>query len=54
MRLIIETIDLHLQPNERTAFLPLDLVTTCKLRTLRNPIVLGEIVFQRYEMMRKR
>ena len=54
MRLIIDTIDLHLQPNERTVFLPLDPVTASNLRTLKNPVVHGEIVFQRYEIMRKR
>lgn len=54
IRLIIETIDPHLQPIERTAFLPLDIATASKLRTLRNHVVLGEIVFQRYEIMRKR
>jgi hypothetical protein len=53
MRLIIDTMDLHLQPNERTAFLPLDPVTASKLRTLKNHVVHGEIVFQRYEIMRK-
>jgi len=47
MRLIIDTIDVHLQPN-------LDLVTVSKLRTLKNPVVHGEIVFQRYEIIRKR
>ena len=52
MRLIIDTMDLHLQPNERTAFLPLDPVTASKLRTLKNSVVHGEIVFQRYEIMR--
>ena len=53
MRLIIDTMDLHLQPNERTAFLPLDPGTASKLRTVKNPVVHGEIVFQRYEIMRK-
>ena len=53
MRLIIDTMDLHLQPNERTAFLPLNPVTASKLRTVKNPVVHGEIVFQRYEIMRK-
>ena len=54
MRLIIDTMDPHLQPNERTALLPLDLVTASKLRSLRNDVVHGEIVFQRYEIIRKR
>ena len=54
MRLIIDTIDLHLQPNERTVFLPLDPVTASKLRTLKKTFVHGDIVFQRYEIMRKR
>jgi len=52
MRLIIDTMDLHLQPNERTAFLPLNPVTSSKLRTLKNHVVHGELVFQRYEIMR--
>ena len=54
MRLIMDTMDPHLQPNERTALLPLDLVTASKLRRLRNDVVHGEIVFQRYEIIRKR
>ena len=54
MRLIIDTMDPHLQPNERTAFLPLDLATASKLLRLRNDVVHGEIVFQRYEIIRKR
>ena len=54
IRLIIDTIDLHLQPHERTVFLPLDIVVASKLRTLKNPVVHGEIVYQRYEIMRKR
>jgi len=54
IRLIIDTIDIHLEPNERMTFLRLDPVTAYKLRTLKNHVVHGEIVFQRYEIMRNR